>query len=539
MEQTEAAVVLVVAAPVALDLADSTAIRVRSHADAAHLLAAPQDWSSIVFVRSDDPDAADVADHVRPAGGTVVLIVDEREERAYERVVELRADTYVREPLSVIEMAGLARRERQARERAPEAAVLPDAPAVIAGNSRVIRRLRDAIEAAAFAALPVLVTGEHGTGKAFVANAVHRLSPHRYSAIATRETGAEPTGLGEESSVGFYEDSETGLLVQEGEEQLLTAAEQFMHPLRHGTVISMDPVHMGGPEVQVRIRAATSPREELSGSASAKQVEVLHIELEPLRGRDQDILAIWRHFVANAAVECGRDELHTSVDVERALRSHQWPGNITELKSAARWAVAMCQSDTIQRVDLPSSLRNAGPHLGIRIPGMSLDELERVAILKTYEATGSVRRTAEILEVSERKIFYRLKQYRKHDPALAKERRKHLAIVDEDVELRLSMHELLSRSYVVTGYESVGAFIEGLGVAQPDVLVCGVCAPPKRGVDLLAELRRRAIEIPVIMMGDRKTLPRKVRQSRSHIWMDKPIDAIALGQHLSQLVGGS
>jgi two-component system, NtrC family, response regulator HydG len=140
--------------------------------------------------------------------------------------------------------------------------------------------------------------------------------------------------------------------------------------------------------------------------------------MPPLRMRGSDVLVLAEHFLARFSRE---NEKHIDRFSDRArsrLRSHRWPGNVRELENVIERAVVMCEGDRITEEHLPSGAASAAPLEGITIPGATLAELERFAILKTLEAVeGSTARAAEVLDVSVRTIQYRLHEY-----GLAKER---------------------------------------------------------------------------------------------------------------------
>ena len=98
------------------------------------------------------------------------------------------------------------------------------------------------------------------------------------------------------------------------------------------------------------------------------------------------------------------------------LEAHDWPGNVRELENVAEHAVVMCRGERITREHLPARFAGGGASsdpMAIRVPGMSMREIERAVILRTYELMNkSTHRTAEALGLSVRKIQYRLKEYR-------------------------------------------------------------------------------------------------------------------------------
>jgi two-component system response regulator HydG len=103
------------------------------------------------------------------------------------------------------------------------------------------------------------------------------------------------------------------------------------------------------------------------------------------------------------------------------LRGYRWPGNVRELENAIERAVVLCEGNKIDEEHLPYGSAHVGGLEGIAVPGATLAELEKYAILKTLEAMdGSTVRAAEMLDISVRTIQYRLHEY-----GIVKEREPH------------------------------------------------------------------------------------------------------------------
>jgi two-component system response regulator HydG len=179
-----------------------------------------------------------------------------------------------------------------------------------------------------------------------------------------------------------------------------------------------------GRHLNVRVIAATN-RDLAAEVASGKfredlyyRLNVVHVEMPPLRQRGGDIMALADHFLARFALDN-----HKSIEgfTDRArtkLRSYQWPGNVRELENAIERAVVLCDLASIDDSHLPFGSANHAPLSGITIPGATLAELEKVAILKTLDSVGgSTVRAAEVLDISVRTI-----QYRQHEYGIAKDR---------------------------------------------------------------------------------------------------------------------
>jgi two-component system response regulator HydG len=184
---------------------------------------------------------------------------------------------------------------------------------------------------------------------------------------------------------------------------------------------------VGGNEpikVDVRIVAATN--RDLAADVAAGRfredlyyrLNVVQVEMPPLRLRGGDIGVLAEHFLRRFALE-GHRQIEGFSDRARAkLRGYHWPGNVRELENAIERAVVLCDEAVIDEEYLSfDSAAPAGVE-GISFPGITMAELEKLAILKTLEACdGSTIRAAEALDISARTIQYRLHEY-----GIAKER---------------------------------------------------------------------------------------------------------------------
>jgi two-component system response regulator HydG len=127
--------------------------------------------------------------------------------------------------------------------------------------------------------------------------------------------------------------------------------------------------------------------------------------------RDTDVLLLANHFLRKFAAENKRKIDGLSDRARAKIMAHRWPGNVRELENAIERAVVLCDATQIEEEHLPIDVAPAAKG-AIRIPGSTLAEVERYAILATLEATnGSTTRAAEMLDISIRTIQYRLHEY--------------------------------------------------------------------------------------------------------------------------------
>src|SRR5690606_34527478 len=139
----------------------------------------------------------------------------------------------------------------------------------------------------------------------------------------------------------------------------------------------------------------------------------INVHLPPLRERSGDVPALALHFARHYADENGKSVSKISDRALSLLVGHSWPGNVRELENVVERAVVLTDGDTIDVNHLPSELGSeAGGGTTPVVPGATMAELERHAILTTLEACGgSTSKAADVLGVSVRKIQYKLQEY--------------------------------------------------------------------------------------------------------------------------------
>ena len=282
----------------------------------------------------------------------------------------------------------------------------------------------------------VLVQGEAGTGKDHLAQVLHELSPRRdhpfirVSCAALGEALLDSELFGHEVGafegaehrrIGAFERAAGGTLYLDEVGRLPPLVQvKVLRVLQEATL-----ERLGGREpvaVDVRVVAGTQYglAEEIHAGRFRDdlyyRLNVVSLQLPPLRERKADIPALVAHFLDHRGRGEGRAVRDVTPGVLSALFAYDWPGNLRELEAVVGEAADRCQGNEIGTADLPPVLHGAQPEQvggSALIPGASLFEIEREAILRTLEqVNGSTARAAEVLGVSVRKIQYRLKEYR-------------------------------------------------------------------------------------------------------------------------------
>ncbi|AGP32721.1 sigma-54-dependent transcriptional regulator [Sorangium cellulosum] len=314
---------------------------------------------------------------------------------------------------------------RQLREREGEGVegLIGASPAM----QRVYRMARQVAGARA----TVLITGESGTGKGELARAIHAKGPRVKAPFVTLHCAALAESLLESELFGHERGAFTG-----ADKRRIGRFEQA-----HGGTLFLDEVGEIAPSTQVKLLRVLQERtfERVGGNdtvsvdvrliaatnrdlAAAVQegrfredlyyrLNVVHIDMPPLRVRDTDVLLLANHFLRRFAAENHR-KIEGFSDAARAkLVAHRWPGNVRELENAIERAVVLCDETRIDAEHLPIDAAPVAKG-ALRIPGATMAEIERYAILSTLEATnGSTTRAAELLDISIRTIQYRLHEY--------------------------------------------------------------------------------------------------------------------------------
>lgn len=304
------------------------------------------------------------------------------------------------------------------------------------GRSASMREVFGLIERIARSDATVLVTGESGTGKERAARAIHAASGRRDGPFLSIGCNAVPESLieselfghlrgaftdADRDRPGLFHRAEGGTLFLDEigdlspavQPKLLRALqERAVRPLGSGTELSFD----------VRIIAST--RLDLEQEASEGRfradllfrLQVIRLELPPLRQREDDILLLAESFLRKHAARSGKRVSAISVDATARLRAYDWPGNVRELESCLQSAVAIASGRVIGIHDLPVSVRMYRPRVIIDPRAGSLfstlREAERDHILRVLHATGSNQaRAARILGIDRKTLARRLASY--------------------------------------------------------------------------------------------------------------------------------
>jgi two-component system response regulator HydG len=349
------------------------------------------------------------------------------------------ADDYLTKPVDFDALTLAIERSMQRRELRSEAENLRrqireregEGLEGLIGVSPAMNKVYRVARQVAGAKATVLITGESGTGKGEIAKAIHAKGPRAKAPFVQLHCASLAESLLESELFGHEKGAFTGadrrrpgrfeqasggtLFLDEVGEIPMATQVKLLQVLQERTF-----ERVGGNEhitVDVRLIAATN--RDLAADVQAGRfredlyyrLNVVHIDMPPLRVRDGDVLLLANHFLRKFAGD-NQKRVDGFSDAARAkVLSHRWPGNVRELENAIERAVVLCDGTMIEEEHLPIDIAPVMKGV-VRIPGATMADIERYAILATLEATnGSTTRAAEMLDISVRTIQYRLHEY--------------------------------------------------------------------------------------------------------------------------------
>lgn len=376
------------------------------------------------------------ADH---PGLPVMMITAHGSIRNAVDALQAGADDYLTKPVDADEvlikvqrLLNTARLTRQVETQAERLGERFDFSALI-GESQPMLKLKETLSLVAPTQATVLITGESGTGKEVAAQVIHQNSPRSAEALVKVNCAALPETLLESELFGHEKGAYTGaaarregrlatadrgtLFLDEIGEMSLATQAKVLRAIQEGeyTPLGSDrTLH-----ADIRLIAATN--RDLKEAVSRREfredlyyrLNVVNVEMPPLRERGQDILTLAEHFLQKFQQEHGRRLEGFSAAARRAMLAHGWPGNVRELINGVERAVIMCRGQVIEPADLllnqDEDDKSGGGELRA---GISIREAERMLIEKTLQATdGNRTQAAQMLGVTRKTLQNKIKEF--------------------------------------------------------------------------------------------------------------------------------
>ncbi len=325
-------------------------------------------------------------------------------------------------------------RDRQMRREIVRlrSAISSDNPGQLVARSVAMRKVIELARRAARSSTTVLLTGETGTGKSAVARFIHDASARTTKPFVHLNCAALPPNLIESELFGVRRGAFTDaredragafvaavdgtVFLDEIGELPLEVQAKLLHVLEAGKVRPLG----GTTEVAVRaqvIAATNRPLEQLLREGSFRpdlyyRLNVIRIEIPPLRERHDDIVPLVDLFLVQASERQGRPLLGVSAAAMKRLVGYAWPGNVRELSNLLERGVALSENDTLvpEDLDFPNAPAGVDTFLSQGLSSaVSLEELERAYVLRVVEAQGGNKAAAaRILQINRRTLYRKL-----------------------------------------------------------------------------------------------------------------------------------
>lgn len=304
----------------------------------------------------------------------------------------------------------------------------------IIGRSEKLLTVLEMIGQLAPTDVNILIEGESGTGKELVAQAIHQKSGRDQGPFVSLNCGALPRELIGSELFGHEKGAFTGasqqkqgrfelahrgtLFLDEIAEMDLEAQVNLLRILEGGRFRRVG----GTSEIEVDVRVIAATNKNLQEQVAERRfredlfyrLNVVKMSLPPLRERREDVQLLAQHFLDTFGVKYHKPDLQFASEVSSRFADYNWPGNIRELKNCVERAVILSRGTVVGLDLLPERLHQESglpAESGLSV-GISLAEVEKEIIRQTLEHTGGHRkRTAEMLGISERDLYYKLKKY--------------------------------------------------------------------------------------------------------------------------------
>jgi two-component system, NtrC family, response regulator AtoC len=305
------------------------------------------------------------------------------------------------------------------------------------GASPAMKEVYDLLERVGESESTVLVSGESGTGKELVARALHRRSKRGSGPFVAINCAAMPEQLLESELFGHTKGAFTdarnarpGLFVQakggtifldEIGDMPIGLQPKLLRALQERTVRPVG----GDTETPIDVRVVAASNRDLETAIEERKfredlyyrINVIHVELPPLRARGADVILLANHYLEHFALQSQKDVHSLSPEAAEKLSAYAWPGNVRELANCMERAVALTRNESIGIADLPEKIRTyRTSHVLVAATDPSelvpMEEVEKRYILRVLEAVGGNKTlAAQVLGLDRKTLYRKLDRY--------------------------------------------------------------------------------------------------------------------------------
>lgn len=370
------------------------------------------------------------------AYGTIEMAVEAMKKKAYDYITK----PFNNEELKLIIKKALENyRLTKENRRLSEALSDRYKYGNIIGKSKPMLEIFDSISKLAKSNASVLITGPSGTGKELIAKAIHYNSPRKNQPFISINCGALTETLLESELFGHEKGAFTGAVaMKKGRFEVADAGTLFLDEVGDmpatlqvkllRVLQEMEFERVGGTrtiKVDVRVLSASNRniKEDINNGAFREdlfyRLNVMNIEVPPLRERLDDIPPLVKHFIDNYRDDKEKKKLELSPEVWKVLYNHSWPGNIRELENVIERAVILCSGNIVRLEDLPEELAGAEVEFDVErfIPPNiplpdALEQIEEKMIRRALDQCNNVQaHAAKMLGIKKNLIQHKMKKH--------------------------------------------------------------------------------------------------------------------------------
>ena len=383
-------------------------------------------------------DGLSVLERLRSAGAPPVIVISGHGSvESAVRATRLGAYDFLEKPLSlerVLLTVGHGLADQRLRDEVRHLRRDIALEEVLIGESEPMKKLEQQIRSAAPSGTRVLITGDNGSGKEIVARTLHRLSPRADHPFVDVNCAAIPEELIESELFGHRKGAFTGAIEdRKGKFELADGGTLFLDEIGDMSLKTQAKVlrvlqeqtfqRVGAQQtirVDVRVIAATNKQlvQEIEAghfrSDLYYRLNVIPIEVPPLRARGHDIILLAEHFLRRFAAETRAPKKRLSPGAAAKLKAYDWPGNVRELRNVIERLAILLPHELIEPEDvqLGSPRRSMAGIASDLTLKEARDEFERQYILsRLKEFAGNVSRTADALGVERSNLYRKLHAY--------------------------------------------------------------------------------------------------------------------------------
>ena len=362
----------------------------------------------------------------------VIMLTGSNDASTAVQALKAGASDYITKPFELQRLFDLLRAtEKSSKSRKKSATPPKKRPKVsLETSSPRMKQLFRQVEKAASLNSTILLTGESGTGKTYIARQIHLLSPRAQENFITVSCPALPRELLETELFGHEKGALTGASAsraghfEQASQGTIFLDEigdipQDLQPKLLNVLQDRELFRVGGNKLfktNARVIAATNV--DLHARVEAGtfredlfyRLNIIELVIPPLRERKEDIPQIIRHILARIVANRNSEPWSLTESAAAALQKFNWPGNIRQLENVLERATAFSDSPAINAEDIIGVLESPTPTARAKQilsePGLTLQEIEREAFIQTYIRTGQNKaKTARELGISERSVY--------------------------------------------------------------------------------------------------------------------------------------